>query len=110
MNKKNRTEITPKLKVRISKARAKARSYIAKTEIIQFRLDAESYHNLSSIAEREHKAIGTLVREWVTEKAKLQITNKAIPSTLESNNSSIVTIDHIMALQQQIDELKKEIS
>src|SRR5580658_8976150 len=73
---KDRTQITPQLEKRIEKLKKKARDYIAKTEIIQFRLDENTYCELFSLAEHQRKPIGTLVREWITDKVKQELANQ----------------------------------
>jgi len=106
MNKKNRTEITPELRTRIGKVRQKARAYLVKTEVIQFRLDENTYDNLFRIAERIQKPVGTLVREWVTEKVKQELLTKKERNKFE--NVEVATIGDVLALQKQIDELRKQ--
>jgi hypothetical protein len=63
---KNRTQLIPKLRARTGNLKEKATRYVAKSEILQFRLDEETYEGLYGIAQRERKPVGTLVREWVT--------------------------------------------
>ena len=63
---KERTRLTPDLVDKVAKLKRKARRYLIKTEIVQFRLDEESYRTLLSTAQKQHKPVGTLVREWVT--------------------------------------------
>jgi len=45
-----------------------ARSEVAKREVMHFRLDATTIEALYAIAEEHQKPVGTMVREWVTER------------------------------------------
>ena len=138
MREKKRTEMTPELIDRIGKVKQKARDWLVKNEIVQFRLDQESYRNLFLIAERERKPIGTLVREWISERIKQdppingkgkkvrktsvsfsELGTTALAKQLNDLDRPIVffntpnppemaTTEQIIALQKQIDELKNQ--
>jgi len=47
---------------------ARARAEVAKTEILQFRLDADNISRLYEFATELKKPVGTMVREWVLER------------------------------------------
>lgn len=95
---KDRTPITPRLKSRVKELRKKARDYLVKTEIVQFRLDEESYRDLFAISERLRSPIGTIVREWTTAKIRDELKRKP--------NKTKTIANQFQLLQQQIDDLK----
>ena len=64
--KKSKEQRTPGLRTRAGSAQGRIRQYTVKSEILQFRLDEDTYKELHGIAKHERKPIGTLVREWIT--------------------------------------------
>lgn len=57
-----------KLAKRKADMAARARAEVAKTEIVQFRLDADNITRLYEFATELKKPVGTMVREWVLER------------------------------------------
>ena len=53
----------------------RARAEVAKTEIVQFRLDPTNILRLYELAEKSKKPLGTMVRNWVLERMALEPTN-----------------------------------
>lgn len=96
--KKQRTQITPELKARVKGLKQKARKILAKTCIVQFRLDEEIFQALARVCEQERKPIGAVVRAWVTE--------KVLGRSQKRDETSI----KIASLQQQIDQIRQQIS
>ena len=47
---------------------SRARAEVAKTEIVQFRLDPTNILRLYELAEKSKKPLGTMVRNWVLER------------------------------------------
>jgi hypothetical protein len=103
--KKARTKITPKLESQVDRVRAKARNYIARSEVLQFRLDEKTYQGLFDIAEREGKAVGTLVREWVTSLVKQRRDLDTQPAVAKNFASKIEA--KLAAMQKQLDNLSR---
>jgi hypothetical protein len=69
---RNKVQDEPALAEKVAKLKKKARNYLIKTEVMQFRLDQETYRALFSIAENRQRPVGTLVREWITERVKVE--------------------------------------
>jgi hypothetical protein len=61
---------TEELERRKSEMTARARAEVAKTEIVQFRVDAENINKLYEYAAKTKMPIGTMVRQWVLERLK----------------------------------------
>lgn len=97
---KDRTQITPQLQNRVNKLKRKARDYIVKTEILQFRLDEDTYRDLFSLAEAYRKPVGTLVREWITNKVQ----QERAKQRADSSEITTLRLSHINAF-----ELAKEL-
>ncbi len=104
MTKRDLTEMTPALKKRVKQLKKKARDYIAKTEIVQFRLDEQTYQDLFSIAENERRPVGTIVREWVTERVQQESTTK------NKRGQTNVSRLEITTLQKQLDDIKRRLA
>lgn len=104
MKSKNRTAMTPELQQRISRVKKKARDYLTKTEIVQFRLDAETYAALFSLAEKHRKPAGTLVREWVSDRI-----SRDMAATAGSATSALQPSEHelLLSLQKDVEKLKQ---
>ena len=107
VKKKDRTEITPALEQRIGRVREKARDYIAKTEVVQFRLDEITHRELFSIAEQLRRPVGSIVREWVTERIKQEL---VVQKTDNRNQPSATTSAQVADLQNQIEDLRRIVS
>jgi hypothetical protein len=136
---KDRTKVTPELQERVRKLRRKARNFIAKTEVVQFRLDEDTYRDLFSLSKLQRRAIGTLVREWITAKVKQEteankssssretmLNTRGIKATelaqeLKSLGQPVVflltesdvdqaTAAQVVFLQKQIDELRQRLA
>jgi hypothetical protein len=111
--KKDRTKVTPALERRVDKLRDKARSYIAKSEVLQFRLDEKTYQELFSLAEAERKSVGTLVREWVTAivKQRLAASNQ-LPAPSTTNDAVFLVQEQqsYYALESKVNALQKQLN
>jgi hypothetical protein len=60
---------------------ARAKTRVAKTEIVQFRLDADNITRLYEFATELKKPVGTMVREWVLERMAAErgaVTNQPV--------------------------------
>jgi hypothetical protein len=79
----------------------RARRDIAKTEIIQFRLDKSSILKLYELAEKNKKHVGTMVREWVLEK----IENK---QDKDSKHFFTGLPERVALLERKVNQLSKE--
>jgi hypothetical protein len=55
---------------------ARARSEVAKTEVVQFRLDAPNIEKLYSYAATNKVALSALVREWVLDRLEQETTEQ----------------------------------
>ncbi len=104
MKPRNRTAMTPELQQRILKVKKKARDYLTKTEIFQFRLDAETYAALFSLAERHRKPAGSLVREWVSERINRELAGLTGATTDTVHSMAASTCDP-MELARRMGEL-----
>lgn len=66
-------KITKKeLAKRKSEMTARARAEVAKTEIVQFRVDAEVIEKLYECSAEMKLPVGTMVRQWVIERLSLE--------------------------------------
>jgi hypothetical protein len=83
------------LEKRKSETIVRAKAELAKTEIVQFRLDPENIMGLFELAELHRKPVGTMVREWVLEKMRQE---QSTP--LNSNLRSIE--NRLSALEKRI--------
>ena len=63
------------LEKRKAEMTSRARAEVAKTEIVQFRLDPTNILRLYELAEKSKKPLGTMVRNWVLERMALESTN-----------------------------------
>jgi len=60
---------------------ARAKAAVAKTEIVQFRLDRSNILRLYELAERNKKPLGTMVRDWVLERMTSESTSRQLSLT-----------------------------
>ncbi len=56
---------------------ARAKAELSKTEIVQFRLDRKNIMTLFELSEQHRKPVGTMVREWVLERAREEQSNSS---------------------------------
>jgi hypothetical protein len=85
------------LQQRMIKLKADARAQVVKTEVMHFRLDADSIGKLYVTAGEKGKPVGTLVREWVLERLKLE------SGTEPEAHLSLVEVDHrLQAIEQHL--------
>jgi chromosome segregation ATPase len=60
------------LEKRKTEMTARARVEIAKTEIVQFRLDPGNILKLYELAEKAKKPLGAMIRDWALERMQLE--------------------------------------
>ncbi len=96
--------MTPGLKRRVKQLKKKARDYIAKTEVVQFRLDEQTYQDLFSIAETARRPLGTIIREWVTERVQQELNSGG------KHGQATVSRLEITTLQKQLDDIKRRLA
>jgi hypothetical protein len=65
------------LQQRMTKLKLSARAQLAKTEVMHFRLDADSIEKLYAMAGKKRKPVGALVREWVLERLQTESGEKS---------------------------------
>ncbi|HEY9871324.1 MAG TPA: hypothetical protein V6D08_19350 [Candidatus Obscuribacterales bacterium] len=80
---------------------ARARAEVAKTEIVQFRLDADNISRLYEFATALRKPVGTLVREWVLER---------MASEQGGSKSQPVTQQEFSKLADRVAEIEKKMA
>ena len=78
----------------------RARIEVAKTEIVQFRVDADNINKLYQSAAKAKMPIGTMVRQWVLERLAIEETEKHIDLPQEY-------LDSIASLHLRLDRLEK---
>jgi hypothetical protein len=81
---------------------------IVRREVMQFRLEPENIEKLYQVAVKKRRPVGTLVREWVTEKINNEL---EAAGKVKSIRSSAGTQElSITELQKPLEELKERIS
>jgi hypothetical protein len=63
------------LEKRKAEMTSRARAEVAKTEIVQFRLDPANILRLYELAEKNKKPLGAMVRNWVLERMAVESTS-----------------------------------
>lgn len=91
------------LELRKAKMMARAKSNVTKTEILQFRLDAESIGQLYEVAGHYKKPVGAMVREWVMERLQKEITPEN-PNDLSAQEIYQAILD----MNNRLEALEKE--
>jgi hypothetical protein len=71
------------LEKRKAEMTSRARAEVAKTEIVQFRLDPINILRLYELAEKSKKPLGAMVRNWVLERMALEPTSRGQASFAE---------------------------
>ena len=77
------------LEKRKAEMTARAKAELAKTEIVQFRLDRKSIMILFKLTEKYRKPLGAMVREWVLERMQQETQRGANPRTIEQRLSAL---------------------
>jgi len=77
--------------------RLDAQREIAKTEVLQFRLDKDAIDRIHRLADQEQIAVGTMLRKWVMERV-----------AIEENGSSRSPVDFADQIERVSSQLVKE--
>lgn len=95
------------LESRKAEMSARARASVAKTEVMQFRLDAESIQQLYELAVTLKKPVGAMVREWVLERLQAEISPDKL-TNLSSKQSP--SAKRVLEMQAELVEINSRVS
>jgi hypothetical protein len=82
---------------------------IVRREVMQFRLEPDNIEKLYRIAANKRKPVGTLVREWITDRINSEL-NEDVSSSDQTNTSpELINAVYKLReeLQKPLDELNK---
>ncbi len=85
---------------------SRARAAVAKTETMQFRLDAENIQLLYEMAVSQRKPVGAMVREWVLERLQFE----SLHVGKKSSPHPSISPKRVMEMQAELLELAKRVT
>ena len=81
---------------------------IVRREVMQFRLEPDNIEKLYRIATEMRKPVGTLVREWITDRINSEL--KENVSNADQPNASPELIDAVYKLREELQKPLDEIN
>ncbi len=89
MTKRNKPRRPREIDRAVKEFRAASRAELAKTEVVQFRMDTDDLQRLYRVCALNKKPVGTLVREWVLERTGRESTTTGAANGLEQDIAEI---------------------
>lgn len=84
---------------------------VVKREVMQFRLEPENIERLYKVALKKRKPVGTLIREWVSQRIESELGGQMQGTTDAEATSLDLAIERLRSdLRAPLDEIKERIS
>lgn len=94
--------------------RAQARRDLAKSQIINFRLDPDNVMRLFEVADRKRKALGPMIREWVLERLDQEQEEASLATKTKLSGHELVEVREALrrytTSDERLGELEKRVN